>query len=70
MDLPDEKGWDAIESEQAASIEAIDDASRIETTRCLNLVEREIEEGHARGIPVTAGVMVILHRIKAAIQNG
>jgi hypothetical protein len=34
------------------------------------LVRSEIEQGRARGIPESAGVMVILHRIALAISNG
>lgn len=54
-------GWDVIEKEGLAAHEK---------TRCLNIVRIEIQVGTARGVPETSGVMKILHRIAAAIENG
>lgn len=59
-------GWEDIERDIAAK----DTATMDERTRCETLVLAEIESGRMRGIPETAGAMVVLHRIAAAIRNG
>lgn len=58
-------GWEEVE----AMLSAKDDATAGERERCAAIVSGEIERGRLRGIPDTSGVMVILHRIVAAISN-
>lgn len=70
MEDPDEKGWGAIILEQNAGADAVDDAGRAELSRCAAIVKKEIEDGRSRAIPMTSGVMVVLHRILGAIENG
>jgi hypothetical protein len=61
-----EDGWESVLDE----ISAKDAATGDERMRCVTIVEAEIESGRLRGVPETAGVMIILHRIAAAISNG
>jgi hypothetical protein len=61
-----EDGWDDVERMLTAKDEATSD----ERARCAELVAIEIENGRMRGVPDTSGVMLILHRIAAAITNG
>ena len=61
-----EDGWESVLDEIAAKDHAVGD----ERIRCGAIVQIEIEAGRARGVPETAGVMIILHRIAAAISNG
>ena len=63
-----EDGWDDVERTLQAN--DADAATMDERARCEAIVTGELERGRLRGIPETAGVMVILHRIAMAIQNG
>jgi hypothetical protein len=58
-------GWDDVEE----MVLAKDEPMMAERDRCAAIVSGEIERGRLRGIPDTSGVMVILHRIYAAISN-
>ena len=64
----DADGWDDVE--KMASGSANDEATMDERARCEALVRAELEQGRLRGVPETAGVMVILQRIAFAISNG
>lgn len=61
-----EDGWESV----LDNLSAKDEATMNERMRCELLVRAEIEQGHARGVPESAGVMIILHRIALAISNG
>jgi hypothetical protein len=64
--LPVEDGWDSVE----AMLTASEVAAMDERARCESIVLGELDTGRMRGVPETAGVMVILHRIAGAIRNG
>jgi hypothetical protein len=67
------EGWDEVAATEALrkeGTEQVAQAWQAERKRCLALVQAEIKEGVARGIPMTSGTMTILYRIEAAIQNG
>ena len=61
-----EDGWESV----LDGLSAKDQATMDERMRCEMLVRAELENGRARGVPETAGVMIILHRIALAISNG
>jgi len=61
-----EDGWESV----LDALSAKDEATMTERMRCELLVRAELENGRARGVPETAGVMTILHRIALAISNG
>lgn len=61
-----EDGWDEVEATLCASEKAQSD----ERERCAAIVLGELERGRLRGVPETAGTMIILHRIVGAITNG
>jgi hypothetical protein len=56
------EGWDKIE--------AVEKRDEMDRARCLALVRAEIEEGTKRGIPITSGTMIILHRLAHLIEHG
>jgi hypothetical protein len=63
------EGWDAIVLEQTANEDALRTAVDDERSRCLLIVRRELEEGKARGIPSTSGIMIVLERIARSIEG-
>jgi len=71
MSEPD--GWKQVEAAERLREEgaALVTASFTnERARCVALVKAEIEEGTKRGIPLTSGTMIILHRLALAIEHG
>jgi hypothetical protein len=61
-----EDGWESV----LDGLSAKDQATMDERMRCEMVVRAEIEQGRLRGVPESAGVMIILHRIALAISNG
>lgn len=57
--------WEQIATDASKA----DDAARTERAVCAALVRAEIAAGEARGVPANAAVMVILHRLAAAIEQ-
>ena len=75
--MSDPDGWkqvEAVELQSAAESELQrarwETALTLERGRCLALVRTEIEEGTKRGIPMTSGTMIILHRLAHSIEHG
>jgi hypothetical protein len=74
-DEPD--GWDKVEAAELQSVAESElqrarweTALTLERGRCADLIKAEIEEGTKRGIPITSGTMIILHRLALAIEHG
>jgi len=66
-------GWDEIQKTEQANTDVsahVEAAWKSERERCVRLVRAEIAEGVSRGVPLTSGAMLILHRLEAAIGNG
>ena len=52
------------------AVNLIDQATLDERQRCKDIIIAEASKGKAAGIPSSSGVMVLLARIAAAIENG
>ena len=59
----------AAHEDEATASKVADAATAVEKKRCFDVVAGEVAKGQAMKLPATSGVMVILARISAAINN-